>query len=129
QYEKIRDHEYYNQYVAYSRGIAVVGDSPILKSALDELERGLFSMFGQKSTVYNEAAKEASIIAGTFESIPLEDYGLNKASLINMNEEGYLLKAVKDEEKIIVAAKSDKGVLYAVHHLLRLLQLRESLKQ
>ncbi|MCJ7841325.1 alpha-glucuronidase [Lederbergia sp. NSJ-179] len=131
QYERIKDSIWYDRYVSLCQNIAIIGDSSILHSALQELRKGLQSMFDKEPAIYDYESKKTSIIIGTYKHIHLQDYGLDKDAFEKMNEESYLIKAITNEEKesLLLIGKSDKGVLYATHHFLRLIQLRESLEQ
>lgn len=131
QYDRINDRNLCEDYRKFCQEVAVKGESVILHSALKELKNGLRSMLDIEPIIYKDEAMEASIIMGTYEQLHLQEYGLDSQLFQKINEEGYLIKTIKKKEKetLLLIGKSDKGVLYAVHHLLRLLQLRESLNQ
>jgi alpha-glucuronidase len=127
QYEKIDDNDWYQRYLPWCLNLAVVGKSLILNAALQEMVQGINSMFDKEPDILNYVSQEASIILGTYNDIKLTDYGIHSGVFKKLNDESYLLKTVNkgEKESILLVGKSDKGVLYAAHHLLRLIQTRK----
>ncbi|WP_228409473.1 alpha-glucuronidase family glycosyl hydrolase [Radiobacillus deserti] len=131
QYKKIEDVKWLDNYASYCLNIGVVGTSEIIHSALDELSLAFHSMFGKKPTVTPHVDSETSIIIGTYQDMIEEEFALETDVFQSLNDEGYILRTVNHLEKncVLLVGKTDKGVLYATHHLLRLIQARESLHQ
>lgn len=130
QYKKIEDKKWYDAYLTYCLNIAAVGDSAILNSSLKEMVQAVKSMFEKDPMITNYVNQDSSIILGTYQDITPEDFGVDSTVFSTLNEEGYLLKTVKngDKESLLLIGKTDKGTLYATHHFLRLIQTRESLE-
>ncbi|MDC3416908.1 alpha-glucuronidase family glycosyl hydrolase [Aquibacillus salsiterrae] len=129
QYKKIEDGRQYDEYASICLNLAVVGDSVILNSALQELIQAVTSMFDKEPLITNYADPDSSIILGTYQDINLTDYGVDASIMDRLNEEGYLLQTVNNGKRdcLLLVGKSDKGTLYATHHLLRLIQTGEAI--
>lgn len=131
QYSEIANNELKKQYLALCSKISLATDSKITKSAVEELEYGLKLMLGVKPTVHSYPTNNSAITLGTYQDINLEDHNISPELFEEMNEEGYLLKVVSNargtQNEILLIGKSDKGILYATFHLLRLLQSGKSI--
>ncbi len=100
------------------RTIAPGDDTPTLKIARAELQRGLDGLVGGAP-----AADGPSILLGTPAGSPAVA-ALN-LPLKGAGEEGYLIRTLQDSKggkTTVIAANSDIGVLYGVFHYLRLVQ-------
>ncbi|MCR2822877.1 alpha-glucuronidase family glycosyl hydrolase [Lederbergia panacisoli] len=130
QYERITDNEWYENHSSLCRSIAVIGNSPILQSSLYELRQGIQSMLGEEPIVSDKTI-DASIILGIYNDIDWQNYGIDTYKIDELNDEGYIIQSVNngENESLLLLGKSDKAVLYATHHLLRMIQLGDSLKK
>lgn len=99
------------------------GEGP-LNSAAQELMRGIGSMLGSEPSVTKEASGRRFIVAGPIGSSSLIDEAVDPAEAAGATEESYWLRNVRtaDREYILVAGKTETGVLYAAFHFLRLLR-------
>jgi alpha-glucuronidase len=95
------------------RTIAPSADTPTLKVARAELQRGLDGLVGGAATT-----DAPSILLGTPAGSPAVA-ALN-LPLKGAGDEGYLIRTVG--KTTVIAANSDVGVLYGVFHYLRLVQ-------
>lgn len=95
-------------------------------AAKNELTQALKGLIGQNVVVNSSAL--ASIVIGTPQSSAIIRSSITSGELKNLNE-GYLIKTVlkNGKQQILIAAPSDKGVLYGVFHFIRLLQTRKYL--
>src|SRR5688500_18025177 len=93
-------------------GVTVLGDSPTLKAARAELERGLAGLRGPAP-----ASTRAALLAGT--SAQPRIAGL-KLPLQAAGPQGYVIRSVQVDGRptTVIAANSDVGVLYGAFHLL-----------
>jgi len=111
------------QYAPYAAAV-VGGDSPTLKIAETELERGLSGLLdhpvGLAATV-----SDGDIVVGTPQSSDLIR-ALN-LPLAKLGAEGYLIKSttINGHPVTVIAANSDIGVLYGSFRLLRQVQTRK----
>ncbi|MFX3634403.1 MAG: alpha-glucuronidase family glycosyl hydrolase [Candidatus Pristimantibacillus sp.] len=130
-YDKVRDAALLSGYTDWAKELVV----PVAamqgphKTAVQELVKGLNSLLGFQPVVVKESNLERFIMIGKLGELPLVDneiYSLESAAL---SDEGYLIKTVLQQgtEYLLVAGKSDMGVLYAVFHLLRLIQAGSSI--
>lgn len=119
------------EYIKWGTNIVITGNSPVLDSANKEIVRGLKGMLGINPSVrnsFNKPQDSHSIVLGTFGSSEAIDEVIGKNELNLIKEEGFIIKKVETTDKnyIIVAGKTDKGVLYGVFYLLRLIQMQIS---
>lgn len=129
QYDKIEDIDR-KLYLKWFTAIGVATDTKITKSAVNEIIWAAESMLEKTPDINEETLDRTSIILGTYRHIHLEEYGLSSDLLEDVNEEGYVIKTVNNNEKqqILLIGKTDKGILYATYHLLRLIQTKASLE-
>jgi alpha-glucuronidase len=107
--------------------VAVLEDSPILKSAQAELIRGLRGMLDRTLRIASGLPDEGAILLGTFDAI--------KRALPNFNpptdlvKDGFLFTTMPGEghSHIVVTAPDDRGVLYGAFAFLRNIALHEPL--
>jgi alpha-glucuronidase len=111
-------------YLATARTLVGGNASPTLDVARDELVRGLSGLLGRPQPTGTQAVNGA-LLYGTPASSSLIA-GL-KLDLAAAGEEGYVIRsATMDGSKVtVIAANSDKGVLYGAFAYLRLIQTRQ----
>lgn len=99
--------------------VTVLGDSPTLRAARAELERGLGGLRGGAP-----AQARAALLAGTAASPQI---AVLKLPLEGMGPEGYVIRSLQVDGRptTVIAANSDVGVLYGAFHVLRLVQTRQ----
>ncbi len=103
--------------------LAPVADTPTLKVARAELERGLTGLTGAPATA-EAGDRDGVILMGTPQSSPIITR-LN-LPLSALGDEGYLIRTLKVRGKAVtvIAANRDVGVLYGVYRYLALIQTR-----
>jgi alpha-glucuronidase len=102
--------------------------SPTLQAARAELARGLRGMLGAEPLTAARVTQDGAILVGTPQSLPaLAALGL---ALERAGPEGYVIRALRIEghRAIVVAANTDRGVLYGVFALLQLMQTNRALE-
>jgi len=99
--------------------VTVLGDSPTLRAARAELERGLAGLRGGAP-----ASTRAALLAGTAASPQIAAL---KLPLQGMGAEGYVIRSLQVDGRptTVIAANSEVGVLYGAFHVLRLVQTRQ----
>ena len=102
--------------------------TPTQRAARDELVRGLSGMMGRAPTMHRDGFSGPAVVLGTPRSSAL--VAPLQQELETLGAEGYLLRQTRmhGRDVLLVAARSDIGVLYGVFHLLRLLQTGTSLQ-
>jgi alpha-glucuronidase len=129
-YDQINDKAYLNECSKAFKSVMVTGDSPVLRAAHDELLAGLGGMTGRKIDDMKNLTHGGIVVAGTFESSPLIATLLPDVQPGTTGDEGYLIRSVSEKGKriIVVASDGEKGVLYGVFHLLRIVSMGSPIK-
>ncbi len=112
------------EYRAAITGIVIEGDSPTLRAARDELSAGLTGLLGRRIRIDGTEGAGGLVIAGTpAGSAVVRSLSLD-TTLARLGDEGYLIRAmtVRGKRAVVIAAKSDVGVLYGAFALLSRLQ-------
>lgn len=130
EYGKLENIEIANIYKAWCSGIIKFEDTPSINCAVDELTNGIQNMLGIHPIVNTASKGPSFIVVGTLGKSPLIDNAVDENERKSIMEEGFLIKNVNSEDKnyIVVTGISDKGVLYGVFNLLRLLRTQSELK-
>ncbi len=105
------------------------GTSPVLDSAQQELIRGVRGMIGRTLRIESKLPDEPAIVLTTFGSLPRLAPRL--AAPARAPEGSYLLKAtqVRGHAVLLIAGSDERGVLYGVFEILRLIALHRDLEQ
>ncbi|MBN8821914.1 MULTISPECIES: alpha-glucuronidase family glycosyl hydrolase [unclassified Spirosoma] len=117
-YDRISDAVKRQAYANAAQFIAVKTDSPILKSAADELQMGLQGLLGKSVPVIGSVGSRTG---GIVLSVNPAD-----AAGQSLNKEGYRIESKGGN--LIVSGKSDVGVLYGAFALLRQMQTLQSIQ-
>jgi alpha-glucuronidase len=118
-----------SRYEGLPGGVVVLGESAVLGAARDELIRGARGALGR--TLRAEAGptgrEVAAIVLGTLPSFKARLPALAPALPARLADDGYLLKTVSSggRSRLVVAAATERGVLYGVFGLLRKIELGE----
>ncbi len=106
--------------------VVVLGDSPVLKSAQQELLRGAAQMLGRTLVVSADSAAKNAIILGTLAQLDTLAPALSLPQ--HLSSDGYWLKMTKIRGSacLVIAAPNDRGVLYGVFDLLSKIARGES---
>ncbi len=104
------------------------GQAAPLKTAVRELAKGIGLLLGMEPAIVEEAKQEGYVAVGVIGEFGLFDREFRSREAESLTEEGYLIRAVRQsgQKHLIVAGKSEKGALYGVFHLLRLMQMGAS---
>jgi alpha-glucuronidase len=119
-------------YRAWGREIVTAGPmSEVLETAVTELADGLRSMLGTAPVRTGSAAHAQSILLGVQGQSEVIDEALTTLTASLPDRDGYVIKTASAEGRrlLVLAGQSEKGALYAVFHLLRLMQCGESLDE
>jgi alpha-glucuronidase len=129
-YDKISDNQKLAEYKGALTGMIFEGKSPTIGVASGEMQTGLNGLLGSMIPVEKAIGKDGIIVAGTPQNSPLIASLNLGEKLKKLNEEGYLIinTTLKGKKIIVIAAKTDVGILYGTFHFLRLLQTNQSIK-
>ncbi|MEI6948860.1 alpha-glucuronidase family glycosyl hydrolase [Paraflavisolibacter sp. H34] len=122
-YDKITDTRLLQQYGSRITGLQVVGSSPTLAAAKEELLGGLQGLLGRTVPAQTTTAS-GSLLVGSAEGSARIKGLVPAADLQKLGKEGFLLRTVTENGKKItlITGNTDIGVLYGAFHFLRLLQ-------
>ena len=109
-YSSIQNEEIKSEYKTFSSNIFIQQNNELLSSIRDELTTALTGMLNIKPE-FNKPGDAGILIQKT----------QNQA----FNEDGYQL--LSDEKSLRISANTDKGLLYGTFHLLRLMQMEQSI--
>lgn len=127
-YASINDHIRAEEYREWARNIVVPGPlSEVLQTAVCELKDGLETMLGTEPLQTSASDRGSHILIGVLgQSRELDEM----LSIYELAEDSYVIHWVsyQGQHKLLVAGQSARGALYAVFHLLRLMQCGASLK-
>ncbi|MES2650481.1 MAG: alpha-glucuronidase family glycosyl hydrolase [Bacteroidota bacterium] len=124
-YDKIEDRTSLEKYRSQLKSINFDAKSETAIVAKEEILLALNGLLGQ---AMSSTKGSASLIIGTPESSSVIKTLVSDSQLPNAGD-GYLIKTltVNGQQKIAVASKTDKGLLYGVFHFIRLLQANASI--
>ncbi|HOK42646.1 MAG TPA: alpha-glucuronidase family glycosyl hydrolase [Thermoclostridium caenicola] len=105
-----------DQYRTICKKVAVAGQSAIMESAVDELKRGLKGILGVEPEVLYAKSDTRALFIGSESGVELTADDMHA-----LGDEGFILKTCKDA--ILIAGKTDRGVLYGTFAFLRCLQV------
>lgn len=128
-YEKISNKNHLRQYRHSISEVYFTSTSPILNNAKSELITGLQGLLDKKINT-SSRINSNSIVTGIASS-PVIRQLIDPSVLSKLDEEGFIIDKKKFQGKdiILIAAKSDVGVLYGVFHFLRQIQNLQSLEK
>jgi alpha-glucuronidase len=114
------------KYSVLPASVVVLGDSPVLNSARVELLRGVSGMLGRNLREVKGLPQESAIVIGTLSALRAGFPNLLESA--ELKDDGFLLSKEKFHgvNCLIVAAKTDRGVLYGVFALLSKIAREES---
>ena len=107
-----------------TRLTSVVGEanSPTLRAARDELQRGLSGLFDRPVAVADSVSADGAVVFGTPATSAIVASLAKELGVAG--REGYVLRSLNQGGRriTVIGANSDIGVLYGAFHLLRLIQ-------
>jgi alpha-glucuronidase len=126
-YKPVKNTILAEQYRIQLRQIYFAGSNDRFAAAKAELNRGAAGLLGL--TPKYAAPDQSGLIVGTFEDIGRLTRAVPDSSAAKVGNEGYIIKTIngKGRKVILIAAKTDIGVLYGTFAFLRLLQTNKSI--
>jgi alpha-glucuronidase len=121
---------YAQNYSGLPNSVAVVGDSPVLTSAREELLRGLKGMLGVTPSVRHGEPTEAAIVLTTIGSEGLNSARRGSHQKDAVSEDAFWIIAqtrVNNYPCLVIKSATDRGVLYGVFALLSAIGRHEPL--
>ncbi|TWD84046.1 alpha-glucuronidase [Kribbella amoyensis] len=100
--------------------VVVLGNHPVLRSAGEELARGLSGLLGRAIPVRNEVGKGAVVVGVNV---------LSPESLARLGPEGFMVKRLDGPERVVISSAGEQGALYGAFRFLQHLQRQLPLNQ
>jgi alpha-glucuronidase len=115
------------QYASLPASLLVLGNSPIMDSAQQELLRGFRGILGRTLRINSSIPEEPVIVAGTVEEIRRLNFSLDASE--SVHGDGFVLMStrVKGQSALVIAGATDRAVLYGTFALLRKIATGHSL--
>ena len=113
-----------DEYVRHASSIVVEANSPTIRSATDELQRGLRGMLST-SVELQSSLEDGSVLVGT--PAKSREIATLDLPLGRVGREGFVIRGVtvRGKKIIVIAANDDVGVLYGAFALLRRIQTQQ----
>ena len=123
-HDRITDRTYLRECSRQFGNVMITGESSVLRTAHDEFIAGLESMTGMEVTEVRAPEGRGTIIAGAFGSSPLVASLLSDVQPGTTGEEGYIIRSFRQGRRniTVVASEGERGVLYGIFHLLRIIE-------
>ena len=128
-YYKLENKTLLNDYKNLLKEISVCENTIIIQNAVDELKKGLAGILGIKPVVSEGSSKTAGLLMGTIAGNK-ELEGLVGKEKVQLEEEGFIIKLIteKNSKRLLVAGRTDKGLMYGIFRLLRLIQTETAIE-
>ncbi len=129
-YDAIADKQLQNTYSKQLRWVLADSTSATLLAARRELQTGLTGLLAHPVSFTNTLHTEGTIVIGTLHNTIIQQATATE-NMQALGDEGYCILTRKkgNNTLTIVAANTDKGVLYGTFHLLRLLQTQQNISK
>lgn len=125
QYNKITNVKWLERHRALLSNLVIPTESIIIQSAKKEYSSAITKMLGIEPKVSGVVNEKPFVVLETFENGVLTCSNTPSEAFESLNDEGYLIHTENDH--LYVIGKTEKGLLYAVFHLLRFIQLEKDL--
>ncbi|WP_445661542.1 alpha-glucuronidase family glycosyl hydrolase [Bacillus sp. FSL K6-3431] len=123
QYARKIENKQKDYYSAYFQAITYFEESEVIDAAIQELARAVKGMLDISPDIKKGSIDEQS--AGIILKVN-STYVTKEQQRYSKQLDAYQIK--QDDEQIIISSGSDKGILYGVFHLLKIVQSDESLE-
>jgi alpha-glucuronidase len=113
------------RYATLPRDVTLIGDSPVLRTARDEVVRGLDAMLGAPLARASTNDNIVTITLGTLERVRAAARGT--ALPAQLGTDGFWIgtAGIGGRRSLVVAGQNERGVLYGAFSLLRRIALGE----
>lgn len=122
-YKPVSDRAYLRECSKRFENVMITGTTPVLRTAHDEFIAGLASVTGLQLREVTSLEGRGLIVAGTFSSSPFVASLIPDAVPGSTGEEGYIIRSIRQGRRniTVVASEGDRGVMYGLFHLLRII--------
>ena len=128
-YAEMDDVSAKRRYASLPAVSVALGDSPVIRSAQEELHRGVKGILGRTMRATDRLPDQSAIVLGTLDVITNVVPSIGRAP--ELKTDGYWLKTVQvnGHACVLITAPNDRGVLYGTFEFLRGMGLRASLSR
>lgn len=128
-YDKIEDPKLLSEYQSAIQAIVIQGNSATTEVIKNELKTGLSGLLDTEVQFEESVHEDGTLIIGVFSTLKEIVPSLAIKSFRDVGPEGYIIFKARVDEKnaIVIAARSDIGLLYGTFHFLQHLQAHKSL--
>jgi alpha-glucuronidase len=121
------EHAARDRYRASACQLVIGGESPLMQSARSELQRGFQGLLGRTLPESPAVTCEGSIVLLRTSSPLIRTLDLPRVAL---GADGFMMRSVRlnGHSALLVAAQTDRGLLYGAFALVRRIQLRQPLR-
>jgi alpha-glucuronidase len=107
--------------------IVVTPGSEVIKTAQQELMRGIVRLLQKQPPLSNQVTRDGAVVIGTSRSADIARLSLPGEAL---GSEGYVIRDVvlNGRKSTVIAGNTEVGALYGVFHYLRLIQTGQRVK-
>ncbi|UOQ50662.1 alpha-glucuronidase [Gracilibacillus caseinilyticus] len=121
QYEPITEKKVKDQYQRVLRHVVIKEDDPIILSAKNELEIAVKEMLDYEIN-WAEDVQDANFVIGNKKELAgfLEEG--QRCLLADLADEGFIVQTIN--QKSYLVGNTDAGVMYGIHHFIRLMQMK-----
>lgn len=137
-YEPVEEGSLRSSYLDLASAIRFADGGSVALAAREELERGLEGLLGEGSYRFIESSAEdgtgTSLVVGTFGSEVLPAGSVGKDETDRIGDEGFIIGRRGSADRggrqpLVLAAKSEAGLLYGVFRLLAFMQAHRPIKE
>jgi alpha-glucuronidase len=130
-YRALENPESISEYRKIGKNIIASQNTVTMNVAVEELRRGLKAMLSVRPVVSKEPQGEGFVLLGFLDKS--FEYGnmVEQDEKRKINDEGFMIKTGEKDGRpfILIIGKTDKGVLYGVYSLLRMIQTGQSVRE
>lgn len=130
-YERVRDDRLLRIYRQWLPHIVIPQKTRVLRLAEEELVYGINKITGMKPRVTRCPGKGRFLLLSEYGGhLPAVRESIPVRQLPETGPDGYIIKTVNHggREFILIAGRTGEGILYGVHHFLRLLRMEQEIE-
>ena len=129
-YPRVTDPALLAEYRAAATQIVVLGETPTLNAAREELVTGLTGMLGAAPAVGRPVSTDGAIVVGTARTLGSLGILAAVGQMQGLGREGYVIRTtrVRGKRVTVIAANEDVGALYGTFALLRRMQMHQPVR-
>ncbi|WP_245599873.1 alpha-glucuronidase family glycosyl hydrolase [Paenibacillus harenae] len=133
-YESVERDVLREAYRMRCQAIAIAGQTKVLNTAARELAEAVEAMTGHKPGLASSRDRQMpDVMIGVTGRGDTEIDQMVVSGAAALGDEGYVIRTLKGEkgepDRIAVIGASDRGALYGVFHLIRIMQMREPIDE